>query len=137
MSHEFALEWMNDYTTFQDALDSDDNQSYMSTLIRSMAMVLEEFYSNLRAVGVSSVTGEGMEQLFEALEQAKQQFNTEYRPEMEASIAKRREEMEEQQKEQLEKFRIDLDEARGGRPVSDTDTEEIREVLKNIQFRDE
>ena len=38
------------------ALDSE--QSYAATLSRSMSLVLEQFYQNMRAVGVSAVTGE-------------------------------------------------------------------------------
>ena len=34
--------------------------------LRSLSLVLDEFYSNLTAVGVSAVTGEGMEELFQA-----------------------------------------------------------------------
>lgn len=37
------------------ALDSE--QSYAATLSRSMSLVLEQFYQNMRAVGVSAVTG--------------------------------------------------------------------------------
>jgi GPN-loop GTPase len=60
---DFALEWIQDLNKLQRALDADD--TYAATLSRSLALVLEEFYANLRHVGVSSVTGEGMPELFE------------------------------------------------------------------------
>jgi GTPase SAR1 family protein len=43
VSHEFAVEWMRDIDVFEEALRSE--KSYMSTLTRSMAFVMEEFYS--------------------------------------------------------------------------------------------
>ena len=60
--HDLPVRWMADFDAFQRALDSDD--SYAGSLSRSLALVLDEFYSNLSTVGVSSVTGEGMPDLF-------------------------------------------------------------------------
>ena len=59
---DFALKWMKDLDALQDALDATD--SYAATLSRSLALVLEEFYEQLQHVAVSSVSGEGMEELF-------------------------------------------------------------------------
>jgi GTPase SAR1 family protein len=38
-------------------LDEAEDMGYMSTLIRSMSLVLDEFYKTLRNVGVSAATG--------------------------------------------------------------------------------
>jgi len=53
--HDFALEWMNDFEEFQAALashpatrDSDGEPTYMSSLMNSMSLVLDEFYKNLK-----------------------------------------------------------------------------------------
>jgi GTPase SAR1 family protein len=53
VSHEFCLEWMQDFEAFQGALEQEqehDGEAYMSTLVSSMCLVLEEFYSTLRVI---------------------------------------------------------------------------------------
>lgn len=71
-SHAFALEWMQDFEKFQEALaagnatdpsavvtqqglssrsrnyDAEGSQGYMNSLMNSMSLVLDEFYKNLR-----------------------------------------------------------------------------------------
>jgi GTPase SAR1 family protein len=78
---EFALEWMQDFTVFQEALSNDE--SYMASLVHSMSLVLEEFYSELSVVGVSAMTGEGTDEFLEALQAATEEYETEYRVEFE------------------------------------------------------
>jgi GPN-loop GTPase len=52
--HDFALEWMEDFEAFQQALadrerrDADGEQTYMSSLMNSMSLVLDEFYKGLK-----------------------------------------------------------------------------------------
>jgi hypothetical protein len=40
----FALEWMNDFEVYLDALDSDDGEEYMGSMNRSLALVMDEYY---------------------------------------------------------------------------------------------
>lgn len=80
--HDFALEWMRDFEAFQSALTdrrstgADDGPGYMDSLMNSMSLVLDEFYQHLRAVGVSAMTGDGMVEFFEAVEEARKEYDT-------------------------------------------------------------
>lgn len=65
-SHEFAIEWMHDFETFQRALVEhgaqrgqggygDGEPSYMDSLMNSMSLVLDEFYNHLTVRGLSEI----------------------------------------------------------------------------------
>ncbi|KAF4795999.1 GPN-loop GTPase 1 [Turdus rufiventris] len=81
IDHSFAVEWMQDFETFQDALNQET--SYVSNLTRSMSLVLDEFYSSLKVVGVSAVLGTGLDEFFVQLSKAVDEYEREYRPEYE------------------------------------------------------
>uniref|UniRef100_A0A8D2MUH4 GPN-loop GTPase n=1 Tax=Zonotrichia albicollis TaxID=44394 RepID=A0A8D2MUH4_ZONAL len=72
IDHSFAVEWMQDFETFQDALNQET--SYVSNLTRSMSLVLDEFYSSLKVVGVSAVLGTGLEEFFTQLSKAVDEY---------------------------------------------------------------
>ncbi|RXW21411.1 hypothetical protein EST38_g4421 [Candolleomyces aberdarensis] len=79
--HDFALEWMTDFEEFQRALathdgtrDAEGEPTYMNSLMNSMSLVLDEFYKNLKAVGVSSVTGQGIKEFFDAVEASREEY---------------------------------------------------------------
>lgn len=100
-----AVEWMRDFESFQAALRAeeeaqrDDGGGYMGSLLNSMSLVLEEFYNALSVVGVSSMTGHGVDAFFAAVEAKRAEFETEYRPELE----RRRKDAERQKAELREK----------------------------------
>ncbi|GIZ40542.1 hypothetical protein CKM354_000387600 [Cercospora kikuchii] len=96
-SEEGAVEWMRDFESFQAAVqreeeDQREGGGYMGPLLNSMSLVLEEFYNHLSVVGVSAMSGDGIDDFFEAVETKRQEFEKDYKPE----LARRRQEAEEQ-----------------------------------------
>ena len=60
---------------------------HASSLMRSMSLVLDEFYSNLRSVGVSAATGQGMDDLFVAIGEAAEEYTKEYLPDLKLRVS--------------------------------------------------
>ncbi|KAK3720335.1 hypothetical protein LTR37_003746 [Vermiconidia calcicola] len=98
-----AVEWMRDFESFQAALRRDEEREgeggggggYMGSLLN----MLEEFYNHLSVVGVSSMTGAGVEEFFTVVEAKREEFEKDYRPELE----KRRKDAEQQREQVREK----------------------------------
>ncbi|GAA5994688.1 GTPase NPA3 [Rhodotorula paludigena] len=113
--HGFALEWMRDFEKFQDALlerrrthGEEDGPAYMDSLMNSMSLVLDEFYKHLRAVGVSAMTGEGMDELFDAVQEAREEYERDYKPELEKITAERERKKEAQKAESVTRLMRDM-----------------------------
>ncbi|KAH8649830.1 hypothetical protein BX600DRAFT_473662 [Xylariales sp. PMI_506] len=113
----FAKEWMTDYDAFQTALQEDESNNafggvegegggsgYMSSLLNSMSMMLEEFYSHLSIVGVSSMTGQGVDDFFAAVREKSDEFNRDYLPELERKRAEREDLKRKTRERELEKM---------------------------------
>ena len=46
----------------------------MNGLVRSMSMVLDEFYEGIHTIGISAMTGEGSDGFFEAVDAAVEEY---------------------------------------------------------------
>jgi len=119
---EFAREWMTDFEAFQEALRKDEDSDelggaeggshggsgYMGSLLNSMSLMLEEFYSHLNMVGVSSRLGTGMDEFFAAVEEKKDEFLRDYQPELERKRQEREEEKQKSRNKELDKMMSDM-----------------------------
>lgn len=111
---ETRIEWMRDFEAFQVALRAEEeenngsNSGYMSSLMNSMSLVLEEFYNHLDVVGVSSMTGDGFDDYLECLARKKAEYWNDYRPELEAMKAQRDKNKDAAKKDQFEKLMKDM-----------------------------
>lgn len=116
---DFAREWMTDYEKFQEALTEEQDKGvfggegfggsgYMGSLLNSMSLMLEEFYSHLSVVAVSSMTGEGVDDFFKAVEEKRQEFETDYKPELDKRRKEREQESASQKEHDLTRIMKDM-----------------------------
>lgn len=113
----FAKEWMTDFEAFQAALHEDENRNafggvegegsgsgYMGSLLNSMSLMLEEFYAHLSVVGVSSMTGQGVNEFFEAVAEKAEEFKRDYQPELDRKRKERDEAKRAAREKELDKM---------------------------------
>lgn len=122
---DFAKEWMTDFESFQAALKHEEDMGsfggvegtstglgggsgYMGSLLNSMSLMLEEFYRHLRIVPVSSMTGKGVDEFFEAVAEKANEFERDYKPELEKRRKDRQQEKESKREKELGKLMEDM-----------------------------
>lgn len=113
----FAKEWMTDFELFQRALAKDQelngeegtSSGYMSSLVNSMSLMLEEFYSQLDVTSCSAFTGEGFDDFLDAVDNKVEEYNEYYLTERAAILAQKEEEEKKRKAKSLEKLMKDMD----------------------------
>lgn len=140
---DFAREWMTDFEAFQTAImnDRESNESsngsgYMNSLINSMSLMLEEFYSQLDVVGVSSYTGEGFDSFLKAVDDKVVEYETIYKKERERILREREAKEKRRKKKSLSGLMKDLGlndkSSSEDKDTKDQDDSEV-EVLSDIE----
>lgn len=76
----------------------------MGSLLNSMSLMLEEFYSHLSVVSVSSLQGTGMDEFFDAVKEKADEFKRDYQPERDRRRAEREDSKKKQREKELEKM---------------------------------
>ena len=121
---DFAKEWMTDFEAFQAALKQEEDSGsfggveggggigggsgYMGSLLNSMSLMFEEFYRHLSMVGVSSMTGKGVDEFFNAVEEKAQEFERDYKPELDKRRKERQEEKAGKREKELGRMMKDM-----------------------------
>lgn len=114
---DFAKEWMSDFEEFQMAmmkdrdLNGEDGLSsgYMSSLVNSMSLMLEEFYSQLDIAGCSAMTGEGFDDFMDAVDKKVDEYHEYYEAERERILKQKEEDEKKRKAGSLNKLMKDMD----------------------------
>lgn len=130
---DFAKEWMTEFDIFLEALKPEES-GYMASLSRALCLAMEEFYCQLRNVGVSSLTGLGMQELEGAIDSAVAEYHQSYVPYLNhqrEQMAKRREQLAEKQLNELKNSKV----SKQSRHEEEEDEDEDEDLLELEKLR--
>ncbi|KAF2667903.1 ATPase NPA3 [Microthyrium microscopicum] len=145
----FAKEWMTDFEAFQAALREEEEgkgeeggfatqgSGYMGSLLHSMSLVLDEFYKHLSVVGVSALTGQGVDEFFEAVQEKAVEFEKDYRPELERRKGERDKLKAKIKEKELGKMMADMNVKGGGGRRKKDEAETVSEAEEEDDNSDE
>merc|ERR1712228_111399 len=110
---------------------------YQSTLIQGLGNVLDAFYKNIKTVGVSAVSGQGMLQCFEQIEKCKKEYFEEYKPMILKKMRERQKRNEIEKERQMKQ--IEKDSANDGLKsvYKQESKEEYLEKMMNMGINEE
>jgi GPN-loop GTPase len=139
----FAKEWMDDFEAFQAALRAEEERGgaassggpganqgsgYLGSLLHSMSLVLDEFYQHLSVVGVSSMTGHGVDEFFAAVDAKVDEFDKHYRPELERRRKEREAEKEKLKQGEMSRLLADMNISQGKKKPKRPEPETVSDM---------
>lgn len=135
-SADFAHEWMTDFEAFQQAIRNDQElngdmgmgSGYMGSLINSMSLMLEEFYSQLDVADVSSFTGDGFDEFLNAVDKKVDEYEEFYKAERDRIIKEKEEKSRKAKDESLNVLMKDL-----GLQEKEANEDESADVVSDVE----
>ncbi|KAF3788805.1 GPN-loop GTPase 1 [Nymphaea thermarum] len=95
-------------------------RSKPTNLRRTLSLMLDEFYKNLKTVGVSARDGEGVHSFFKAVEPSAEEYMESYKIDLDKGRAEKESLEEERPRANMERFRKDMEKTGGETVVLST-----------------
>lgn len=139
---DFAFDWMKDFEIFQEAIVKDKElqgetglgSGYMGSLVNSMSLMLEEFYSQLDCVQVSSATGAGFGDFMAAVDNKVSEYNEHYKKERDLTIKRKQDEEEKMKKKSLNNLMKDLNLKKNkNQPGQEAESDSSADVISDLE----